>query len=56
MMNREIPEVSYRGTWPGLGRMYNIKVGAEHTTIIVKPGEDLKQRAKETQEKHLPLG
>ena len=50
-MKREIPEVSYRGIWPGLGRMYNIKVGTGHTTIIVKPGENLKQRAKETQEK-----
>jgi hypothetical protein len=53
MMKREIPEVSYRGTWPGLGRMYNIKGGAEHTTIIVKPGEDLKQGAKQNQEKFL---
>ena len=50
-MKREIPKVSYRGIWPGLGKMYNIRVGTEHTTIIVKPGEELKQRVKETQEK-----
>ena len=41
----------YRGIWPGLGRMYDIKVETGHTTIIVKPGEDLEQRAKQTQEK-----
>jgi hypothetical protein len=51
MMKREIQEVIYRGIWPGLGRMYNIKVGNGQTTIILKPGEDLEQRAKETQEK-----
>jgi hypothetical protein len=51
MMKRAIQEVIYRGIWPGLGRMYNIKVGTGHTTIIVKPDEDLAQRAKETQEK-----
>lgn len=51
MMKRAIQEVIYRGIWPGLGRMYNIKVGTGHTTIIVKPGEDIEQRAKETQEK-----
>jgi hypothetical protein len=31
--------------------MYNIKVKNGYTTIIVKPGQDLKQRAKETREK-----
>jgi len=31
--------------------MYNIKVQNGYTTIIVKPGQDLKQRAKETREK-----
>jgi hypothetical protein len=51
MMKRANQEVIYRGIWPGLGRMYNIKVGTSHTTIIVKPGEDLEQRARETQEK-----
>jgi hypothetical protein len=31
--------------------MYNIKVENGYTTIIVLPGQDLKQRAKETREK-----
>jgi hypothetical protein len=53
-MNRELPEIVYRGTWPGLGKMYNIKVQNGYTTIIVKPGQDLKQRAKETREKFIP--
>ena len=43
--------VIYRGMWPGLGEMYNIKVETGYTTIIVKPGEDLKKRAQETREK-----
>ena len=43
--------VIYRGMWPGLGEMYNIKVETGYTTIIVKPGEDLKKRTKETQKK-----
>jgi hypothetical protein len=50
-MKTENPEAIYRGIWPGLGRMYNIKVEAGQTTIIVKPGEDLEQRAKQTQKK-----
>lgn len=50
-MKTELPEIVYRGTWPGLGKMYNIKVQNGYTTIIVKPGQDLKQRAKETTEK-----
>ena len=33
--------------------MYDIKVENGYTTIIVKQGEDLKQRAKETKEKVL---
>ena len=41
----------YRGIWPGLGRMYNVKVETGQTTIIVRPGEDLAQRVKQTQEK-----
>jgi hypothetical protein len=47
----ELPEIVYRGTWRGLGEMYNIKVRNGYTTIIVKHGQDLKQRAKETREK-----
>ena len=50
-MNTELPEIVYRGTWRGLGKMYNIKVKNGYTTIIVKPGQDLQQRAKETREK-----
>ena len=50
-MKTKIQEVSYRGIWPGLGKMYNIQVENGITTIIVKPGENLKQRAKETKEK-----
>ena len=58
-MKAEIQEIIYRGIWPGLGKMYNIKVETGYTTIIVKRGEDLKKRAKDTQEKfvrkNLPL-
>jgi hypothetical protein len=50
-MKTKNPNAIYRGIWPGLGRMYNIKVESGHATIIVKPGEDLEQRAKQTQEK-----
>jgi hypothetical protein len=31
--------------------MYNIRAETGYTTIIVKPGEDLKKRTKEIQEK-----
>ncbi len=50
-MKIKLQEVTYRGLWQGLGKMYNIKVVNGYTTIIVRPGENLKQRAKETQEK-----
>ena len=50
-MKRENADAIYRGIWPGLGRMYNVKVGAGHTTIFVRPGEDLEQRVKQTLEK-----
>lgn len=50
-MKTENPEAIYRGIWRGLGRMYNVKVETGYTTIIVTPGEDLDQRAKQTQEK-----
>jgi hypothetical protein len=46
-------EAIYRGVWPGLGMMYNIKVKTGYTTIIVKPGEDLKKRTKDIQAKFL---
>ena len=41
-MKTENAEAIYRGIWPGLGRMYNIKVETGQTTIIVRPGEDPK--------------
>jgi hypothetical protein len=44
-------EVIYRGLWPGMGKIYNIKVKDGYTTIIVKPGENIKQRSIETIEK-----
>ena len=44
-------EVIYRGVWKGVGRIYNVKVENGYTTIIVKPGEDVKKRSKETMEK-----
>ena len=50
-MTADLREIIYRGTWRGLGEMYNIKVKNGYTTIIVLPGQDLKQRAKETREK-----
>jgi hypothetical protein len=50
-MKTRIREVIYRGIWPGLGEMYNIRIETGYTTIIVKPGEDLKKRTKEAQEK-----
>lgn len=50
-MKAKNAEAIYRGIWPGLGRMYNLKVGTGYTTSIVKPGEDLVRRAKQNQEK-----
>jgi hypothetical protein len=50
-MKKTQQEVIYRGVWQGVGRIYNIRVKNGYTTIIVKPGEDLKQRSKETKEK-----
>jgi hypothetical protein len=39
--------IVYKGVWEGLGKIYNIWVEGGYTTIIVKPGEDLKQRSRE---------
>jgi hypothetical protein len=50
-MTTDLSEIIYRGNWRGLGEMYNIKVENGYTTIIVLPGQNLKQRAKETREK-----
>jgi hypothetical protein len=44
-------EVVYRGLWPGMGKIYNIRVKDGYTTIIVKPGENIKQRSIETKAK-----
>jgi hypothetical protein len=48
---RRAEEVIYRGVWQGVGKMYNVRVENGYTTIIVKPGEDVKQRFTETREK-----
>ena len=50
-MTGDLSDIIYRGTWRGLGEMYNIKVKNGYTTIMVLPGQNLKQRAKETREK-----
>jgi hypothetical protein len=43
--------IIYRGVWQGIGKIYNIRVENGYTTIIVKPGESVKQRSIETKEK-----
>ena len=48
---QEGQEVIYRGVWQGVGKIYNVKVENGYTTIIVKPGEDVKQRSTKTKEK-----
>jgi len=40
----------YWGAWHGFGKLYNVKFEKGYTTIIVKPGEDVKQRSIETKE------
>ena len=50
-MKTKLHEIICRGIWQGLGKMHNIKVENGYTTIIVKAGEDLEQRAKDTKEK-----
>ncbi|UCG12703.1 MAG: hypothetical protein JSU72_19860 [Deltaproteobacteria bacterium] len=50
-MKKTPQEVTYGSVWPELGKIYNIKVENGYTTIIVKPGEDVKQRSIETKEK-----
>jgi hypothetical protein len=50
-MKRRQKEIIYRGVWQGVGKMYDIRVENGYTTIIVKPGEDVKKRSKETKEK-----
>jgi hypothetical protein len=51
-MKKPLKEVIYQGVWEGLGRIFNIRIGNGYTTIIVKPGENLQQRLKETKEKY----
>ena len=48
---REMQEVVYCGRWPGVGEIYNVKVAGGYTTIIVKPGEVVRERLLETREK-----
>jgi hypothetical protein len=50
-MEKRQKTIIYRGVWKGLGKIYNIKVGSGYTTIIVKPGEDVTKRSKETMDK-----
>jgi hypothetical protein len=50
-MKKRPQDIIYRGVWQGLGKIYNIKVENGYTTIIVKPGEDLKLRSEKTKEK-----
>ena len=52
----ENPGAGYRGIWPGLGRIYSITVETAHTTIIVRAGEDLEPRVRQTQEKFARKG
>jgi hypothetical protein len=49
----EVRKIIYRGVWQGIGKIYNVKVENGYTTIIVKPGEDIKQRFLETEEKFI---
>lgn len=48
-------EIIYCGIWNGVGKIFNIRVGNGYTTIIVKPGEDVRARFRETREKFQPL-
>jgi hypothetical protein len=48
---QEAQEVVYRGVWQGVGEIYNVKVADGYATIIVKPGEDIKQRSIETKQR-----
>ena len=50
-MKKTLRDVIYRGVWRGLGKLYNIKVENGYTTIILRPGEDLKLRSRKTKEK-----
>jgi hypothetical protein len=48
-MKTRIQGVIHKGIWAGVGDVYDVKVNEGYTTIIVKSGEDLKKRAKDTQ-------
>jgi hypothetical protein len=50
-MKATLKNTIYRGIWRGIGKIYNIKVKNGYTTIIVKAGENVKQRSIETKEK-----
>jgi len=49
-MKTTLQEVIYWGAWRGFGKLYNVKVDDGYTALIVKPGEDVKQRSIETKE------
>jgi len=44
------PEVILGDAWRGFGKLDNVKVDNGYRTIIVKPGEDVKQRSIEAKE------
>ena len=50
MKKTTLQGIIYQGVWKRIGKIYNIWVDDGYTTIIVKAGEDLKQRAKKTRE------
>jgi hypothetical protein len=49
----EVRKIIYRGVWQGIRKIYNVKVENGYTTIIIKPGEDVKQRLLATEEKFI---
>ena len=59
-MKKKQQEIIYQGVWPGIGKIYNIRVENGYTTIIIKSGEDVKRRSKETKKlfvaSHAPYG
>ena len=49
-MKTTAQEIIYWRAWPGFGELCNVKVDNGYTAIVVKPGEDAKQRPIETKE------
>jgi hypothetical protein len=46
-MKKKQQEIVYQGIWPGIGKIYNIRVENGYTAIIIKSGEDVKKRSDE---------